>query len=95
MQNVNAGFAAGVDEHIEGEFKKFARETGLIVAVIRTPDKRFVIGSHGITLISSDSEPLLPAVSWLPVRLTFALGLTALRGGWAIGIWCPMAKATE
>ena len=85
MQNVNAGFAAGVDEHIESEFQKFARETGLIVAVIRTPDKRFVIGSHGLTLISPDSEPPLPAISWLPVAPDVCIGISAVEG--RVGHW--------
>ena len=51
-RNMFAGFAAGDDDRIRGEVKKFCSETGLAFAVICIPKRNFVIGSHGIGILN-------------------------------------------
>lgn len=50
IHNVNAGFAAGVSPLTAEHEEDFIAETGVRFAVIARPDKRLVIGSHGITI---------------------------------------------
>ncbi len=65
--NVNAKFSAGVDPHMLDEEEKFSRETGLGVAVIRIPDKSFVIGSHGIAIVESSIKGDPARGGWFPI----------------------------
>ena len=77
MANTNARFAAGAHPILERETQKFIRETGLSVAVIRTPPPSFIVGSHGLTIIDDPLEGGFPAGSWLPVAHDVAVGVTA------------------
>ena len=76
MSNVNAKFAAGDHLNVEQETQKFLRGTGLCVAVIRIPDRGFIIGSHGLTIIDRRYSRNLGAVSWLPIAPDVAVGVT-------------------
>ena len=76
MSNTNARYAAGDNPILEEEGKKFCRETGLCVAIIRIPGKSFIIGSHGLAIVkpSYDRDPA--AGSWVPISHDVAAGVT-------------------
>ncbi|WP_419923980.1 DUF4238 domain-containing protein [Candidatus Poriferisocius sp.] len=52
-RNNAALFAAGTDPHMVEEERKFIADTNIRFAVARETDKRFVIGSHGITIFDA------------------------------------------
>ena len=76
MHNSNARFAAGDHPHLVQESQRFLSMTGLCVAVIRIPDRGFVIGSHGLTMINRSYSKSLGAMSWLPIAPDVAVGVT-------------------
>ena len=65
--NTSAKFAAGVDPRLQIEEQKFCRSNGLAVAIIRNSDKRFIIGSHGISRVASNSTSDLAHGDWFPI----------------------------
>lgn len=74
--NAEAKFAAGVDPRIGEDETEFIAGIGVRFAVIRRPDKSFVIGSHGITICDrSVSRDLAGTV--LPVAHDVLVNLTA------------------
>ena len=78
FSNTQARFAAGNHISLEEEDLKFARETGVAVAVIRDQCNELVLGSHGITILEKSPPQYLPAMSWLPVAPDVAIGITGL-----------------
>ena len=73
--NAEAKFAAGVDPRIAENEREFIAGIGVRFAVIRRPDKSFVIGSHGITIcdrsVSRDlAGTVLPLAHDVLVHLT-------------------------
>ena len=73
--NIDAKFAAGDDSRLQTEAAKFAYETGIRVALIPTPSREFVIGSHGIAIVHL--EYAHPAGgSWLPLAPDVAVQVT-------------------
>ena len=76
LKNVTASFAAGDRPQVEQETLTFLNERGLCVAVIRIPNRNFIIGSHGITIIEGRHSGKLGAASWLPVAPDVAVGVT-------------------
>ena len=76
LSNTRARFAAGDNNRLENDDLRFARETGVAVAVIRDQCVEFVLGSHGLTLLEHSLPPYLPAISWLPVAPDIAVGIT-------------------
>ena len=77
VRNVNAKFAVGDRPNVKRETQKFIDETGICVAIIRIPDRGFIIGSHGITIIDGRYSKKLGARSWLPIAPDVAVGVTA------------------
>ena len=75
--NIDARFAAGDHPNEREQSEKFSRETGLCVAVIRMPDRGFIVGSHGITIVESDDEVGPVKGSWLPIAYDVAVQVTA------------------
>ena len=76
MSNTNAGYAAGDNPILEEEGKKFCLETGLGVAIIRIPDKSFVIGSHGLAIVKPGYNKDPAAGSWVPISHDVAVSVT-------------------
>ena len=83
MHNSDAKFAAGVDPRMGEKEREFIAGIGVRFAVIRRPDKSFVIGSHGITIcdpsVSRDlAGTVLPLAHDVLVHLTPWPGETGL-----------------
>ena len=83
LHNASAKFAAGVDPRIAEKERKYIAGIGVRFAVIRRPDKSFVIGSHGITIcdpsVSRDlAGTVLPLAHDVLVHLTPWPGKTGL-----------------
>lgn len=83
LHNSDARFAAGVDPRIGGKETEFAAGVGVRFAVIRRPDKGFVIGSHGITIVDPSvtrdlGGTVLPLAHDVLVHLTARPGETGL-----------------
>ena len=76
LSNTRARFAAGDHISLEEEDLRFARETGVAVAVIRDKCNELVLGSHGITIIEQSLSQYLQVMSWLPVASDVAIGIT-------------------
>ena len=76
LTNISASFAAGDRPKTAQEIQTFLKETGLCISVIRIPDRGFIIGSHGITIIDRRYSGRLGAASWLPVAPDVAIGVT-------------------
>lgn len=76
MQNTYARFAAGAHPLLEVDTEEFLEETGLCIAVIRIPQRSFIAGSHGLTIIDDSIKGNFPALSWLPVAPDIAIGVT-------------------
>lgn len=76
LSNTRARFAAGDHISLEEEDLRFARETGVAVAVIRDKCNELVLGSHGITIIEQSLSQYLQVMSWLPVAPDVAIGIT-------------------
>ena len=70
--NLVGNFAAGTHHLLEEETERFCRETGLLVAVIDIPNRGFVIGSHGLTVVKENGQP----GSWLPIAHDVAVKVT-------------------
>lgn len=70
--NIFAKFAAGDDDRLQNEVRKFCRETGLEFWAIRERKKSFVIGSHGIGILDVGQNrkqaylPLAPELCVVP-----------------------------
>ena len=77
---VNAGFAAGDRPRERDKEEQVCRETGLYVAVIHTPGRGFVIGSHGLAIVQSPYGNDPAEGPWLPIAHDVAVGLTFSPG---------------
>ena len=70
--NMFAKFAAGDDDRLRNEVRKFCGETGLEFWAIREPKRSFVIGSHGIGILDVGQDgqqaylPLAPELCVVP-----------------------------
>ena len=72
-QNTKARFASGDHPRLKAHVERFSRETGLMISVIRRPNRSFVIGSHGISIV-----PRGKAIGgWLPIAHDVAVTPTA------------------
>ena len=65
--NVSARFSAGVDPRLSVKESEFCRDTGLAIAVIRESKKQFIIGSHGISRVESNSQSDPAQGDWFPI----------------------------
>ena len=74
--NVNARFAAGVDHDRLVDEDNFCRETGIHVAIIRIPDRNFIIGSHGIAIVESSYKGDPVHGGWFPIAHDVAVQAT-------------------
>ena len=70
--NVVGNFAAGAHHLLEQETERFCRNTGWLAAVIAMPNRSFVIGSHGITVVERHGR----LESWLPIAHDVAINFT-------------------
>ena len=70
--NLVGNFAAGTHHLLEDETERFCRETGWLVAFIAMPNRSFVIGSHGLTVVKENGRP----GSWLPIAHDVAIKVT-------------------
>ena len=70
--NLVGNFAAGTHHLLEQETERFCRNTGWLVAVIDMPNRNFVIGSHGLTVVKENGRP----GSWLPIAHDVAIKVT-------------------
>ena len=70
--NLPGNFAAGDHHLLERQTKQFCIDTGLLVALIDMPNRSFVIGSHGITIVDNHT--------WLPIAHDVAITVTPYPG---------------
>lgn len=72
LRNSDALFAAGTQDLAKEDEIRFCRETSLRIAVITMLGRSFVVGSHGMTIMSANqfSEE---AESWLPIAADVAV----------------------
>ena len=76
ISNADARFAAGDHPKLEEETARFSRDTGLCVAIIRIPNRGFVIGSHGLAIVEAEHRRDPAAGSWLPIASDVAVQVT-------------------
>lgn len=72
--NHSANFAAGKHEILQKDSECFVRETGWGAALICMPNRSFVIGSHGLTVVGEGDSLVC---SWLPVAHDVAIWMTS------------------
>ena len=70
--NLPGSYAAGTHYLLEQETEQFCRETGWLVAAIDMPNRSFLIGSHGITIVLENGRP----GTWLPIAHDVAIKVT-------------------
>ena len=75
--NVTARFAAGSHPRERKMEEQFCRETGLGIAVICSPKRGFVIGSHGLAIVQHSQGNARVQGSWLPIAHDVAVGTTS------------------
>lgn len=75
--NHSANFAAGEHHILQEEAKRISRETGWGLALIELPNRSFVIGSHGLTVMQDETSS---GGNWLPVAHDVAIQITAFPG---------------
>ena len=66
-KNNKSRFASGDHELLQADAERFARETGLLIAVIQQPRRSFVIGSHSVANVSRVHNGDRTYGSWLPI----------------------------
>ena len=76
-RDIDAWFAAGTHPRERDQERRFCQEIGLCVAIIRIPNRSFVIGSHGIGIVES-SDNGSHAKTWMPIAYDVGIGLTSL-----------------
>ena len=81
-------YAAGTHHLLEEETEQFCRERGWLVAVIGIPNRSFVIGSHGITIVTENGRPR----SWLPIAHDMAIEVTPYPDS---GYFLPLDRNTD
>lgn len=72
--NHSANFAAGEHHILQEESQRFSRETGWGFALIELPNRSFVIGSHGLTIMDENASL---GGNWLPISHDVAIQVTA------------------
>ena len=66
-KNNKARFASGDHEFLQADAKRFAREAGLLIAVIQQPRRSFVIGSHSVANVPRVRNRDRAHGAWLPI----------------------------
>ena len=75
--NHSANFAAGEHHILQEESTRFSRETGWGFALIESPKRSFVIGSHGLTVMQESASL---GGNWLPISHDVAIQVTSSPG---------------
>ena len=76
MSNSDAKFAAEDDPRLRAETARFSRDMGLCVFIIRIPERSFVIGSHGLTIVDPEVMGNKSTISFLPIAHDIAVNPT-------------------
>ena len=81
-QNQRANFASANHPILADKEREFLAEVGLSMAVIRDPNREFIIGSHGVTVVENTDGK----TAWLPLAPDVAISLSNRPGTMDIGI---------
>ena len=83
--NTRAKFASGDHPILVNKEKNFLVSQGLQVAVLAQTTPKFVIGSHGTTIVGATDEKH----AWLPLSPDIAISLSGRPRDISVGIYTP------
>ena len=80
ISNVDARFAAGEHPYEQERTELFSRANNLCVLAIRSPNRSFIIGSHGFTIFPTIGEKRWVLGNIFPIAHNVAISLVKKQG---------------
>ena len=76
VSNSDSQFSAGTMDNVQADAEELCRGTEILVAAHRCPRKSFIIGSHGLSIVTKEYANDPSSGSWLPLAHDVVISLT-------------------